>query len=214
MEVRLAGAVLSGIARDVATCGMGDCDGLIWGRWDVPRTISRPQDYSQPGASASTRPAGDARAAGRALVQAHTCSGALFGFYDHAATIDVDKLSAEIRRMHTRGVELLGWWVGRRNARLRPSARDATVHAALCNALADGAAKLAWSGRERRTEVPGQADVAAPLAGAPVPRLAEARCAVVARHRVREGRVPAVHRLDPHASDRFDALSTAAVTVP
>ena len=41
--------------------------------------------------------------------------------------------------MHARGVELLGWWVGRRNARLRPSARDATVHAALCNVLADGA---------------------------------------------------------------------------
>ena len=53
MEVRLAGAVLSGIARDVATCEMGDCDGLIWGRWDVPRAVSRPEDYSQPGASAS-----------------------------------------------------------------------------------------------------------------------------------------------------------------
>ena len=95
-EVRLAGAVLSGIARDVATCEMGDCDGLIWGRWDVPRAVSRPEDYSQPGASSSSSSSSSAVARpgseARALVQAHTCSGALFGFYDRAAAIDVDKL--------------------------------------------------------------------------------------------------------------------------
>ena len=125
----------------------------------MPRAVSRPEDYSQPGASSSSSSSSSAVARpgseARALVQAHTCSGALFGFYDRAAAIDVDKLAAEADRMRERGAgQLLGFWVGRRNARLRPSVRDAAVYAALCGLLADGAtaARLGVERQPRRRQ--------------------------------------------------------------
>ena len=138
--VLLHGTLLSSFARDAAFCAVGDSEGLLWGAWQH-RTLRELGDTQSQGTERTTR---------TALVQAYSFCGGLHSFYDARGRVDLARLAAlggppgGSVGGDTAALELVGWFVARRNTPLRPSAREAAVTARLTAALA--AAPLVGNG--------------------------------------------------------------------
>ncbi|XP_042512504.1 uncharacterized protein LOC122087434 [Macadamia integrifolia] len=129
-RIAISGPTLASIIQRFSSSN-GDVDGLLFGHV-THLTPSNLPDDDGPASSSSTSSFSDSPLTVVATITCFLCSGTVSSFYDSLGRLDLNTLRRFLGNRGP-GQSLIGWFMGRRRTPPRPSMREYSVSASLCN---------------------------------------------------------------------------------